>query len=291
MAETSLTQKLIGVLDGWYTPSSLDEILKLAEVSKQNKLGLAYLRRVRDYLHREWLLEEARFRRYIRGCIEVAKALEGLSYAFYKFRKPLEHVSVDLDVMVNPNQISTAVSRLRERGFEVVVKEPYTVTMKKRDFIVDLYTYPSFAWVVYLDTYKLLDCCTEEFELYGYLVRGMTREAEAVLAAAHAFYKEYLYLLIDYYTVKQWVNSRALKLARELGVSSSLKLSIEINRLVDIGTIELPYLIHPSTILKLYLEKFSRDPLFRATSINILRYIATERSGSVIYWKLTRRSY
>ncbi|MEM1510190.1 MAG: hypothetical protein QW096_10045 [Thermofilaceae archaeon] len=44
----------------------------------------------------------------------------------------------------------------------------------------------------------------------------MTLEAEVVVAAVHAVYKERIYLLADYYVTKRWLNGKALNLAREL---------------------------------------------------------------------------
>jgi hypothetical protein len=43
------------------------------------------------------------------------------------------------------------VRALRDRGFRIAVAEPYTVTLERRGFIVDLYTEPAFAWVVYME--------------------------------------------------------------------------------------------------------------------------------------------
>jgi hypothetical protein len=90
------TLKLLKALEGLYKPKD-EEVLRLAEVAKLNKLYLAFLRRV-DVLHRDLLLEEARYKRYLGNAIEVARAFKNLNYAFYKFRKPVDRVSVDLDM-------------------------------------------------------------------------------------------------------------------------------------------------------------------------------------------------
>ena len=79
------------------------------------------------------------------NAVEVVKALKGLSYALYKFRKSVDHVSVDLDNLITRSDALRAVRALRERGFKVISLEPYTVTLARRGFIVDLYTHPSFA--------------------------------------------------------------------------------------------------------------------------------------------------
>jgi hypothetical protein len=96
------------------------------------------------------LREEHRYRWFVGNTVEVVGALGGLDYALFKFRRPVEHVSVDLDVLVGGCCVGRAVRALKSIGFEVVVSEPYTVTLSRRGFIVDLYTQPSLAWIVYL---------------------------------------------------------------------------------------------------------------------------------------------
>jgi len=144
-------------------------IQRPAEVTKYNKLLLAYLRRVGDVLRDELIREEARHRWFMRNVAEVVDALNGagVEYALHKFRKPLDHVSVDLDILVKVDDIPKAVKALISRGFRVVVLEPYTITLARDGFIVDLYTNSSFAWVVYMDGEKLLRCCVEEIEIGG----------------------------------------------------------------------------------------------------------------------------
>ena len=60
-----------------------------------------------------------------------------------------------------------AVRALASKGFRVTVREPYTVTLTRVGFIVDLYAHPSFAWVVYMGGRRLLGCCVEEVEISG----------------------------------------------------------------------------------------------------------------------------
>jgi len=69
----------------------------------------------------------------------------------------------DIDVLINAQDVVEACRRLLRRGFEVVVVEPYTVTLTRGSLIVDLYTHPSFAWIVYVDGERLL----EEIEEIG----------------------------------------------------------------------------------------------------------------------------
>jgi hypothetical protein len=119
----------------------------LAVVAKLNKLLLAHLRRVGDVLRHELVREEARYRWFMRNAAEVVKALNsvGVNYALHKFRRPFDHVSVDLDILVSVDDMPKGVKMLIRRGFKVSVSEPYTVTLIRRGLTVDLYTNPSFA--------------------------------------------------------------------------------------------------------------------------------------------------
>lgn len=123
---------------------------------------------------------------------------------------------MNIDVLVRDDHVGEAMRRLSRRGFRVEVLEPYIVTMVKGSTIVELYTHPSFAWVVYLDGERLLEEVeTMDLEAEGVEARGLTREAEVVVAA-HAVYKEHIYLLADYFVIKRWLSGRAPRLAKEL---------------------------------------------------------------------------
>jgi hypothetical protein len=223
--------------------------------------------------------------------VEVVEALGGLDYALFKFRRPVEHVSVDLDVLVGGGYVGRAVRALKSVGFEVVVSEPYTITLSRRGFTVDLYTQPSFAWTVYLDGGRLLRDHREEFELGGFRAYGLTREAEVVVAAAHAIYKEHMVLLLDCITAWTWTNKRTWSIALELRAQGALEELLRACSMIREGLVEAPYKLKPHVILKAYTEKIIEDPVFRATTPNMLRYIATCRAGAQILARLRRRSY
>jgi hypothetical protein len=114
-----------------------------------------------------------------------------------KFKEPFERTPADLDVLIRVEDVLKAVRALVSRGFRVVVWELYTVTLVRGGFIVDLYTHPSFAWVVYMDGGKLLDCCVEEVNVRGLGAKALSREAEVAVAVAHVVYKERMVLLMD----------------------------------------------------------------------------------------------
>jgi hypothetical protein len=287
------TLRLLRTLLGLYKPSA-EEVLRLVEVAKLNKLLLAYLRRVGDVSRDELLREEARYRWFMKNATEVVNVLNGagIEYALHKFRKPFEHVSVDLDILVSADDIPMAVKVLVRRGFEVAVSEPYTVTLVRRGFIVDLYTNPSFAWVAYMDGEKLLRCCAEEIEVDGVKANAITREAEVVVAAAHAIYKEHMVLLIDCLTVWAWTNREVWGLAEGLGAGKALEALHSVCRAIEAGYVEAPYKLSLSMVIKILSEKLVKDPVFRVTAINTLKYVFRHRDiGSRILSRLLRESY
>jgi len=287
------TVKLLKTLLGSYSPSG-KEVERLAGVAKLNKLYLAYLRRVGDSLWGELIREEARYKWFIGNTAEVVGVLEsiGATYALYKFRRPFEHVSVDLDILVRVEDVPRAIRALVSRSFKVVVWEPYTVTLVRGGFIVDLYTHPSFAWVVYMDGGRLLDCCVEELDVEGLVAKALSREAEVAVVAAHAVYKEHMVLLMDCLVAWSWLNRRAWDIAVEHRVEESLETLLETCSLIKNNLVEAPCRLKPSILLKAYMGKLVDDPLLRGTLLNIVEYFTSRRDiGEKIVSRITRKSY
>jgi hypothetical protein len=284
--------KVLRVIEGSYKPG-VEEAFKLAVRAGLNKLLLPYLRSLGGALAGELEREEARFNWFMGNAVEVVGVLENAraTYALYKFRRPVDHVSVDLDILVEARHIPASVASLRDRGFRVVVQEPYTVTMERSGFIVDLYTQPSFAWVVYMDGGRLIREEAEEIELNGAAARALSREGEVAVAAAHAVYKEHMVLLMDCLVAWSWLNKRAWSIAVEHGVEGSLETLLESCSHIRRGLVEAPYKLKPHTLIKAYAGKMVHDPLFRGTLPNILRYSARRDLGLRISTRLTRRSY
>jgi hypothetical protein len=293
MPRETETLKLLKTLLGLYKPKG-EEVYRLAEVANLNKLLLAYLRRVWDALRDQLIREEARYRRFMKNTAEVIEVLEGVgaTYALYKFRRPFDHVSVDLDILVRVEDAPKAVKALASRGFKVVVWEPYTVTLARNGFIVDLYTNPSFAWVVYMDGEKLLRCCVEEIEVNGLSARALSREAEVVVTAAHAIYKEHMVLLMDCLVTWAWTNRGARNLANELGADEALETLYNVCRAIGAGHAEAPYRLGLGMVAKVLTKKLVEDPVFRATAINTLRYAFGRRDiGTRMLSRFLRKSY
>lgn len=223
---------------------------------------------------------------------EVVSALKGLNYALYKFRRPVEHVSVDLDILIDRKDASWAAQALINKGFEIAVTEPYTVTLMRRGFIVDLYTEPSFAWIVYMDGDRLLRDHAEEVEVNGIFARALTKEAEVVVSAAHAVYKEHMVLLIDCLTLWTWRNSEVWSLANELRCEKALETLKNVCVYVRSGQVEAPYKLRPHELAKLFLDKALKDPTFRGSTLNVVQYAMRHRDfGTKVVNRLVRKSY
>ncbi|MEZ0394097.1 MAG: nucleotidyltransferase family protein, partial [Desulfurococcaceae archaeon] len=286
---TGLSRRLWMFVEDSYRPGR-DELRDLMRVATLNKLSLAFLRRARELFRREWLVEEGRYRLYMENAVEVVKALRGLDYALYKFRRPVDHVSVDLDILIRAGDVPEAVSRLRGLGFGVAVSEPYTVTLERRGFIVDLYTHPSFAWTIYMDGEKLLGEA-EDVDVEGATARAITRDAEVAVAAAHAVYKEHMVLLIDCMTIDKWMSRRALELSRETKTIRSLLMAREACAEIRRGAREAPYRVSPLATAEILAEKLFADPRTRATALNVLGYIARRDFGRRLLGRVARKSY
>jgi len=281
--------KLVESIDsGRIEGGSIEE---LAELAKLNKVLLGFLRRV-GYEGPLRIMEESLYKRYMAEVARVSKALGGLDYALYKFRKPVEHVSVDIDVLVRYEHLLKAVKALAGIGFRVEVLEPYTVTMVRGGAIVDLYTHPSFAWVVYLDGERLLEEVeTVEIDPVGVEARALTEEAEAVATAAHAIYKEHMYLLSDYYVTKEWLNSKALGLAGELKAEEAVETALRLNEQIERGLVETPIKLTPVQSMEILTRKFVEDSNFRATTVNTLRLAMRKRTMQQLIQRIKRRTY
>ena len=177
------------------------------------------------------------------------------------------------------------------RGFKIAVSEPFTITPAKSGFIADLYTNSSFVWIIYSDGEKLLKEYSEETMINNVRARALTIEAEAAVSAAHAIYKEHMILLIGCLTIWRWMNKKVWDIAYELGIDKSVEKTIEICNLVRRGLAETPYRLDITTILDAYIDKIFRDPLFRSTVLNILKYLMKQENiGTIILNRMKRKA-
>jgi len=112
------------------------------------------------------------------------------------------------------------------------------------------------------------------------------------VGAAHAVYKEHIVLLMDYLVAWSWMNKRTWSIAVDQGVKEALGELLKTCSLVKLGVIETPYRLKLHIVLKAYLDKIVRNTSFRATLLNILKYITTRKDlGKKIITRIIQRSY
>jgi len=277
------------VVRGKRMPLDGDVLAECIEVASKNKVLLHFLRAL-DIRSDIRLREEARYRRFLGNLSVVVDALEGLDYVFIKLRKPAIYVPADIDVLAARNRVPEAVSRLMRRGFSVEVAEPYCVTMVRGSTIVDLYVYPTLGGMIYLDVGKLLEYGVfAEFD--GVEIPVLETYAEALITIAHALYKERIYTLNDYMTVRAWFSTKTIKLAEELNCLDAVEETIIIHRLVEEQRLALPYRISFAKWLGLLGYKILRDGLARATLSNLPKTLKDRRFGKLILSKVVRDTY
>jgi hypothetical protein len=220
----------------------------------------------------------------------LSKDLNGFSFAFFKLVKPISYVPADVDILVKSDEKEEIIRRIEELGFRIKVKECFCTTLVKDSFIIDVYVHPTLGGMVYMNGQRLLDYVSIK-EFNGIKIRRLESYVEALVSATHAIYKERIYTLNDYFTVKEWVTEKTFKLAKELKCSSALELAIKINDAIENGLVEAPYKIPVYTWTKLLVQKVLRDPVTRSTSKNLIKTLGTKRGIELLNSKLTRESY
>ncbi|QOJ79267.1 nucleotidyltransferase family protein [Infirmifilum lucidum] len=220
---------LIAMLDGKNV--QLNNLEVLIEYANKNKVLLQILRvlNIQNSLRE---LQENSLKERVRTVQLITKVLKGYDYAFFKLVKPVVYVPADIDLLIKASQAVYAAKQLISLGYKVVVKDPYCITLVRGESIVDLYVHPSLGGAILLDGQKLLEH-TSLMEYEGIEIRSLSAYAEALIAAAHAIYKEKLYTLNDYYTVKKWATSETIRLAEELKYKPALEYATELNRQIE----------------------------------------------------------
>jgi hypothetical protein len=282
------TRELVGILNGERVilEAGHDHLISLAA---KNKV-LLHLLRALEIKGPSRELQERAMRKVTHVVGVVSRALDGFDYSFFKLVRPIWYVPADVDLLIRRREAGRAAKRIRKLGYRVVVKEPHCVTFAKGSSIIDLYTHPTLGGMAYMDGQKLLEHVkTKEYN--GLEVRTLEDHAEALVAAAHAIYKERIYTLNDYFTVKEWSSSKCFRLAEELNCRHALELARSLNERIEGGSLSMPYKIPVSLWFLMLSRKLCADPLARATLPGALRTIRSPRMGRLILSKFTRQAY
>ncbi|MBO3810060.1 MAG: hypothetical protein FGF50_10785 [Candidatus Brockarchaeota archaeon] len=280
-------KKLIEVLNG-------DVKLNLEiELETNSLIELAYKNKVLLYLLRALNIQgslretqEKTMRNIIEVVKNLSKALKGYDHALFKLLKPVSYVPADVDVLVDADKVKRAAKEVMGLGYEPIVKDPYCITLTRGNSIVDLYTQPSIGGVVFINGQGLLNH-TRIVEFNEAEVRTLERYAEALATASHAIYKECIYTLNDYFTIRKWTTGKSFKLAEELSCRPALELSIKLNRLIEEATLETPYRLPHPIWLTIMMRKLREDQLTKATLANILKTMRDPRIGRLVMSRLT----
>ncbi|MCW4009506.1 MAG: nucleotidyltransferase family protein [Candidatus Bathyarchaeota archaeon] len=133
---------------------------------------------------------------------------KSISYVVMKTLRPFPYTGADVDVIVgNPKGFSAAVRILQENGFLLLGNDLYSATLFREDFDanVDLQLEVSVSGLPYLDKKALL-LHSYTYEFNGVSIKTLKPYAEVTVIASHAFYKEHMYTLADFYTTALSIN-------------------------------------------------------------------------------------
>jgi len=288
------TKPLIHILDGRHEGERVnsENVLQtetLIELAEKNKvlLGLLTVLDIEGPLRDH---EERARRRTVHTVEELSRVLSDFDCAFFKLVKPISYVPADIDILVRLGEASEVAKEVQKLGYTIAVKEPYCTTLVKSSSIVDLYAHPTIGGVAYMDGQAILDHVRlAKFD--GVEIRTLECYAEALVIAAHAVYKEGIYTLNDFFTVKKWASKRSFELAGEIECEDSLKFAIGLNALIGEGLIEAPHKVSFPTWLRLMSRKFCDDRLTRVTFPNILTALRSKRLGPMALSRITRQTY
>jgi hypothetical protein len=282
-----LTVKLLNaVVNGAKPDVNLDLLLTHAG---KNKI-LLHLLRALNIQGSMWEQQESDIDKVIEVVQTLSKLLKNYNYAFFKLIKPISYVPADIDLLIDESQTGRAAHEIMCLGYTTAVKDPYCITLTKGNSIIDLYVHPSLGGAIFIDGQRLLEySCIMEFN--GVEIKSLESYAEALATASHAVYKEGVYTLNDYFTVRDWADGRAFQLAEELKCTSALRLAIKLNEAISRGLVETPYKIPLRIWANLLIQKILRDPQTRSTSKNLVVALGSKRGLKLLISKFTRESY
>ena len=107
-------------------------------------------------------------------------------------------------------------------------------------------------------------------EFNGLKIPTLKIYAEALLSVVHAIYKERIYTLNDYVTVKRWLDKRTLRLAEELNCTEAVEIAKQVNDTVEENKDPLPYKMPMWLWIKILSSKVLHDSTTKATMLNVM---------------------
>ncbi len=176
----------------------------------------------------------ARWRRTLQSAIDLEEWLgrKGVDFAIFKTLKPFPTTSADIDVLFRSQEdLRTAVDVFGGKGYDILESDAYGMTMHSvdKDMNIDFTTEVAVSGLVYIDKNVLLDNATN-VTVDGCRLTTLKPSADLVVTAAHAFFKEQMLTLADYYTIilSSQEIAEAMNLAARVHISHPMRLIIEL---------------------------------------------------------------
>jgi len=206
-----LPEQLEGDSGTYLSPESL-------RIAKLNKIELLYLETLERYGRiGSWSSELNRLREKQQRILDLACFLgeifeaNDISYTLFKTLKPFPFSGADADVLIEtPEDFSKAAKILRDEDFVSAAcltqgtpsTNVFSTTLFRKDFgvNVDLQVEVAVSNLPYITKNALLRHVVTR-KIQNYALRTLDTESEITVAACHAFYKEHMFTLADFYNV------------------------------------------------------------------------------------------
>ena len=243
-----------------------------------------------------------------------------------KTLRPFAYAGADVDIIIsNPNDFSKAVRELRKQNFTLAgPPDSFTTTLVRQDFEVnaDLQLEVTVSSLPYVNKQILLQNVVDR-KINGHTIKTLDAEAEVIVTACHALYKEHMYTLADFYNVALYVKPENVGALCELAkmtqstaaVSALLMWTQEITRaafgvtlpgvdavLVAIGSHTIPNILNcgetqsprkfslPLVFLSLA-DKIYKDSYTRSSLANALYESLSQKQIVALIHHFSRESY
>jgi hypothetical protein len=130
-------------------------------------------------------------------------AAKGINYVFIKTLRPFPYAGADVDVLFATRQdFLKTIDALKSHGFFLIDQDLTTATMTKKNLKVnaDLQLDMSVSSLPYINKHVLFEHLSDK-RISGQPVKVLDASAEANVIACHAFYKEHMFTLSDFYSI------------------------------------------------------------------------------------------
>jgi hypothetical protein len=227
--------KTIGVpnhIQGNSTLKVTDYTLEQASLNKIRLFYLALLNGRGQIGELESELTQSNLRRQkildLAVCLSHVFEKSNLPYAVMKTLKPFPYEGSDVDVLVgSPSAFSQAINALKKDNFTLLGSDLFSATLYRKDFDanVDLQLELSVSGLPYLEKTALLTHSSPH-SVNGVPVVALDDVSEVLVSAAHAFYKEHMFTLADFYSVALWLENVDVDALCELAKQTNCELAL-----------------------------------------------------------------